>query len=82
MIVAAGPTDLSELKFSLKDLDVLRSIWNTAVIRTMFLAVAMASMAVPCTLGIEWLNAKKVAVERKADLEIAPTPKKGAVLPD
>ena len=68
-IIAAGPTNLSESSFSPKDLVALRSIWNTAVIRTMFLALAMACMAIPCTLGMEWLNTKKIAAERKAKLD-------------
>ena len=71
-IIAAGPTNLSESAFPPKDISVLRSIWNTAVIRTMFLALAMACMAIPCTLGMEWLNAKKIAAERKAELDDSP----------
>lgn len=54
-IIAAGPTNPSEASFPPKDLIALRSIWNTAVARTIFLALATACMAVPCTLGIEWL---------------------------
>ena len=68
-IIAAGPTNLSESAFQPKDLVVLRSIWNTAVTRTMFLALAMACTAIPCTLGMEWLNAKKIAAERKANTD-------------
>lgn len=67
-IVAADPTRLSEAAMAPNDLDMMRSIWNTAVVRTMFLALAMACMAIPCTLCMEWLNAKKVADERKARL--------------
>ena len=68
-IVLADPTRLSEAAMTPKDLDIMRSIWNTAVIRTMFLALAMACMAIPCTLCMEWLNTRKVADKRKAMLD-------------
>ena len=68
-IIVADPTTLSEAAMAPKDLDIMRSIWNTAVVRTMFLALAMACMAIPCTLCMEWLNARKVADKRKATLD-------------
>lgn len=68
-IVTADPRRLPEAATAPNDLDIVRSIWNTTVIRTMFLALAMARMAISCTLCIEWLNAKKVITERKAKLD-------------
>lgn len=68
-LVAANPTRLSEAAMAPNDLDMIRSIWNTAVIRTIFLTLAMACLAIPCTLFMDWLNAKKVADERKARLD-------------
>ena len=67
-IIVADPTRLSEAAMAPKDLDTMRSIWNTAVVRTMFLALAMVCMAIPCTLCMEWLDARKVADKRKAML--------------
>lgn len=66
-MIATGPTSSLHSALSPKDLDILRGIWNLAVTRTMFLALAMVCMALPCTLAMEWLNAKEIADAREAE---------------
>ena len=66
-MIATGLTNSSQLALSPKDLDILRATWNLAIARTMFLALAMVCMAVPCTLAMEWLNAKQIAQVRAAE---------------
>ena len=66
-MVATDPTGSMLSALSPENLHILRSIWNLAVSRTMFLALAMICAAVPCTLAMEWLNAKKIAVEREKE---------------
>ncbi|KAK8093355.1 hypothetical protein PG997_000040 [Apiospora hydei] len=55
-----------------KQLVVLQDIWNSAVVRTIIMTTAVVGAAVPFTLGMEWLNAVKVAEKRKnATIEAA-----------
>lgn len=58
-VIAAGATGLPAVAPSLIALNSLRSIWNTAISRAMIFSLAMACMALPFTLGMEWLNAKR-----------------------
>ena len=64
-VLTAGAVNLSALATSPETLASLRSIWNTAVSRTMILSVTCVAVSVPFTLGMEWLNAKKVAESKK-----------------
>ena len=64
-VVTAGAANLRALATSPEAYASLRSIWNTAVSRTMILSVALVAASVPCTLGMEWLNARKVADSRQ-----------------
>ena len=63
--IAAGAVNLSAVAKSPDAALVLRSIWNTAIVRTMYLSVALTGASIPFTIGMEWLNAKTVAKERK-----------------
>ena len=64
-VVSAGALNLARVAKSPTDLSILRLVWNTAVSRTMILSVALVAASIPFTLGMEWLNAKKVAEARK-----------------
>lgn len=64
-VVKAGAANFPALTTSPEALAIIRSIWNTAVSRTMILSVALVAASVPFTFGMEWLNAKKVAESRK-----------------
>lgn len=64
-VITAGAANLQLLVATPEALKILRLIWNTAISRTMILSVALVAASVPFTLGMEWLNAKKVAEERK-----------------
>lgn len=64
-VLTAGAANLPALVKSSSALAILRSIWNSAVSRTMILSVALVAASVPFTLGMEWLNAKKVAASRE-----------------
>lgn len=65
MVVTLGAANLPSLVTSSEDLAILQDIWNTAVARTMILGTAVVAAAIPFTFGMEWLNALKVAQERK-----------------
>lgn len=64
-VVKAGAANFSALANSPEALAMQRSIWNTALSRIMILSVASVAASVPFTLGMEWLNAKKVSESRK-----------------
>ena|SRR5580700_10152040 len=65
-VITAGAANLPSLAPTPEALDILRSVWNTAISRTMILSVALVAPAVPFTICMEWLNAKKVALARLA----------------
>ncbi|KAG6356246.1 hypothetical protein INS49_015633 [Diaporthe citri] len=65
MVVGELISNLPALVTSAEDLAILQDIWNTAVARTMILGTAVVGVAIPFTLGMEWLNALKVSQERK-----------------
>lgn len=64
-VVDAGAANLDSLGLSSSGLSILQDIWNVAIVRTMILATAVVGAAVPFTLGMEWLNANKIAAARK-----------------
>ena len=64
--MAAGAVNLPAIAPSPAALAALRSLWNLAIQRTMIFSFAAVALAVPFTLGMEWLNAKKVSEARKA----------------
>ncbi|KAF2837772.1 MFS general substrate transporter [Patellaria atrata CBS 101060] len=68
-VIAAGSAYLDLVASSEEILHVLRSIWSIAISRTMILSVALVGAAVPFTLGMEWLNAKKISEARKREEE-------------
>ncbi|KAK8040136.1 hypothetical protein PG993_008547 [Apiospora rasikravindrae] len=71
-VLAAGAANLPTLAQSPEQLVVLQDIWNSAVTRTIIMTAAVVGAAVPFTLGMEWLNAVKVAERRKnATIEAA-----------
>lgn len=70
-VIDAGGTGLTTLDISLTDLAVLRDIWNTGISRTMMLATAVVGAAVPFSLGMQWLNANKVAAARRQKIASA-----------
>ena len=63
--MAAGAADLGRIAVSANDEAKLRAMWNEAIIRTMYLAVAFTASAVPFTLAMQWLNATRGAQERQ-----------------
>ncbi|RAL08035.1 MDR family MFS transporter [Aspergillus homomorphus CBS 101889] len=65
-VFAAGAANLRILAPTAADLELLREIWNQGIARTMILSAALVAAAVPFTLGMEWLNAKRVARAREA----------------
>ena len=46
--------------------NVLRESFALAFDKTMIYSTIVASLAIPCAFGMEWLNVKKIAAERKA----------------
>lgn len=78
-VVDAGAASLASLGLSPDELSVLKDIWNTAIVRTMILATAVVGAAVPFTLGMEWLNANKIAAERKKEAIVKEDETKGSV---
>jgi hypothetical protein len=67
LVMNAGAAGLSKIAGSHSVEVVLRAIWNQAIVRTMYLSLAFAAAAIPFALGMEWLNAKQVAKERKCE---------------
>lgn len=65
LVVSSGVGNLDAITSGPGELAVLRDIWNSAVTRTMILAVAVVAASVPFTLGMEWLNSIKVAAQRR-----------------
>lgn len=65
LVKDVGASNLLSLHLSLEDLETLRDIWNTAVVRTMILATAFVGAALPFTLRMEWLNTKTEAEVRR-----------------
>ncbi|KAK7701461.1 hypothetical protein SLS64_010205 [Diaporthe eres] len=65
LVVSSGVANLDAIASDPRELAVLRNIWNSAVARTMILAVAVVAASVPFTLGMEWLNSIKVAAQRR-----------------
>lgn len=63
-VLKAGAAGQSSLTTSQDELYILREIWSTAISRAMILCVALLAISVPFTLGMEWLNAKRVAAAR------------------
>ena len=68
-VVAAGAVNLLAVAPSSAALEILRSLWNLAISRTMIFSYAAVTAAIPFTLGMEWLNAKKISAERKEAAE-------------
>ncbi|GKZ28913.1 hypothetical protein AbraIFM66950_001871 [Aspergillus brasiliensis] len=68
-VFEAGAANLQALAPTAADLAFLREIWNEGISRTMILSVALVAAAVPFTLGMEWLDAKRVARSRQAEEE-------------
>jgi hypothetical protein len=68
-VIAAGAIHLPDIAPSPGTLAILRSIWNTGISRAMIFSLAMVCAALPLTLGMEWLNAKKIARERGRERE-------------
>ncbi|KAJ5738157.1 MFS general substrate transporter [Penicillium malachiteum] len=66
-IFDAGAADLPSLAKSPAELATLREMWNKGIQRTMMLSVALVAAGVPFALGMEWLNAKKVAQKRQLE---------------
>ncbi|KAI1074868.1 MFS general substrate transporter [Whalleya microplaca] len=69
MVITLGAANLPKLAPTPEALTVLKEIWNIAVARTMILGATVVGAAVPFTMGMEWLNAVKVAEERKKATE-------------
>lgn len=66
MLLAVGAPNLDLLTGgSASVLAVLREIWNSAIAKTMIVSLVVVVASVPFTLGMEWLNAVKVAEERR-----------------
>jgi hypothetical protein len=68
-VIAAGALGFDTLAATPDALIQLRDIWNLAFTRTMILSLAMICAAVPCALGMEFLNSRKIAEQRKAEAE-------------
>jgi hypothetical protein len=69
IITKAGAAGLRSLSLSSSQLAVLVGIWNEATKRTMILSVSLVAASLPFTLGMEWLNARKVAAAKDAERE-------------
>lgn len=69
LVMGAGAADLRRIAGSSEVEHILRGIWSKAIVRTIYLAVAFAAAAIPFAIGMEWLNAKKIAQQRKCQAE-------------
>jgi hypothetical protein len=69
IINKAGAAGLRSLSLSPSQLAVLVGIWNEATKRTMIFSVSLVAASLPFTLGMEWLNARKVAAAKDAERE-------------
>lgn len=70
VVITAGAASLQHITEDPKALGILRSIWNLAVSRTLLLSLAAVCATVPFTIGMQWLNAKRVSDARsKSDAE-------------
>jgi hypothetical protein len=49
---------------------LLRGIWNQTIMGAMYLSLAFAATPIPFTLGTEWLNAKRVAKDKKCEVQV------------
>ncbi|KAI1287578.1 MFS general substrate transporter [Xylaria venustula] len=70
MVLSAGAANLATLANNADELKILRDIWNTAIAHTMILGTALAGATLPFTVGMDWLNAKRVAAERTKGMDV------------
>jgi uncharacterized membrane protein len=66
-VIAAGALGFNTIGTTTNNVQQLRIIWNVAFNRTMILSLAMMCAAVPCALGMEFLNSKKIAEQRNTE---------------
>jgi hypothetical protein len=64
-IISVGASGLSSIIHDAHILSILRGIWANAIVRIIFLCIALNAAAVPFTLAMEWKNSKRVALERE-----------------
>ena len=64
-IISVGASGLSSIIHDVRVLSILRSIWANAIVRIIFLCIALTAASVPFTLAMEWKNSKRVALERE-----------------
>jgi hypothetical protein len=65
MVMAAGAAGLHKIAPTPEAEQILKALWNKAVVRTMYLAVAFTASSIPFAASIEWLNANHVAKQRR-----------------
>ncbi|APA10737.1 hypothetical protein sscle_06g055070 [Sclerotinia sclerotiorum 1980 UF-70] len=73
-VIAAGATGLPSIVKSAEELEILQSIWSKAIIRIMYLCIALTAASVPFTIGMEWKNSKEVASKEKRHEELQNNP--------
>jgi hypothetical protein len=78
-VIKAGAAGLSMLASTPYEMFTLQEIWNEAIRRIMILVVACVGASIPFTLGMEWLNAKKIAQSKGEDISGSKT-EEGTVL--
>ena len=65
LVIAAGATGLKQIVSSAHDLRQLRLAYAEAIHSTLLFALGLACAAFPFAWGMEWLNIKDIAEERK-----------------
>ena len=75
-VLGAGATGLTTIAGSHEGEVALRAVWCHAIVRTMYLSLACAAAAIPFACGMEWLNTKVVARQRRDEKVATEEPKR------
>jgi hypothetical protein len=64
-----GAANIQNLAPSTDELAVLRIIWCSSVVHVIYLALVFLSLSVVFTVSMEWLNVKRIRVQRREAVE-------------
>lgn len=66
-VIRAGATNLGVLTADPATLRALQAAYATAVVHTLYLALASMAVALPFAIGMEWKNVQTVSVQRATE---------------
>jgi hypothetical protein len=81
-VINAGATGLDTLTTSPTVIALLRTAYSIAVSRVMIFLVIIICISVPTSLGMRWLNIKKISVEREEEKRAKLTSKSSVAVVD